>query len=117
MVPSLRVSLIALMLVQAGSARAVCDAIAGTQRTFRGALATVDRPYARPGDTLDPANRSGLPRGLPRVMGAGSHDLDGNLGSDGRDFALARYLPDGRQDPTFGGQCVWEDGPLTRPLR
>jgi hypothetical protein len=54
-----------------------------------------------------------LPDG--RIVGAGYHDTDGGYSSAGRSFALARYRPDGRPDPTFGGQCAWESRPLIRP--
>jgi hypothetical protein len=107
--PSLHVSLLVLaLLLRAGSALAVCDTIPGTQRTFRGALATVDRPFARPGDTLDLRIDPGCHGASPGFSRSADH---------GRDFALARYLLDGRPDPTFGGQCAWEDRPLTRPAQ
>src|SRR5215470_3241009 len=52
-------SLSVALMLQVGSAHAVCDVIPGTQGTFRSALGVVDRPFARPGDTvelrLDPA--------------------------------------------------------------
>ena len=54
-----------------------------------------------------------LPDG--RIVGAGYHDVDGGFLGGGRSFALARYLPDGRLDATFGGQCIWESRPLIRP--
>jgi len=46
-------SLSIALALQAGRAHAVCDVIPGTQRTFRGALGVVDRPFARPGDPVE----------------------------------------------------------------
>ena len=40
-------------LVGGGFAHAACNIIPGATRTFRGTLATLDRPFARPGDVVE----------------------------------------------------------------
>lgn len=50
-----------------------------------------------------------------RLLAGGIYDPNGPHGSEG-DFALVRLLPDGHLDPTFNGECAWEEKPLTRPL-
>lgn len=45
--------LLALVLLAPGPARAVCDQIPGVVAAFPGALGTLNRPYASPGDFLE----------------------------------------------------------------
>ena len=48
-----------------------------------------------------------------RLLVAGGHDRNGQFGYES-DFALARYLPDLRIDPSYGGPCTWETEPALR---
>src|SRR5882724_7997636 len=51
---------VALVLLTAGHAGAACNLIPQAQILFRGALGSVDRPYAAPGDLVDLDVRSTL---------------------------------------------------------
>src|SRR5947209_7248957 len=60
------VGLLAVALV-AGDARCVCNVIPAAIQPFRGALASIDRPFAGPGDWVELSpDTCGRPQGIPQ---------------------------------------------------